>query len=63
MIITVDCNSDRIEMSKGSIQVEMQCKHPTNVIAILVELLTILDVNDVMLEKIDEDHRTTVEEW
>ena len=64
MIISVDCNSDTIKITKGNQTVEMPCKYPINTIKILVELLNLMDIEGgVILEKIDEDSKTIVEEW
>jgi hypothetical protein len=66
--ITVDCNSDTIEIfeNENNVRITMKCDHPVQVSEILDEIFNIVDNGlplDVQLEKIDEDNRISVGEW
>jgi formylmethanofuran dehydrogenase subunit C len=66
--ITVDCNSDTVEVFENtkSIRIQMKCNHPNQTLELLEEIFNLVDngeVLDVQLEKIDEDVRTSIGEW
>lgn len=60
MIITVDCNSDRLTINN---KMEFPCRYPNDTLRILSEIFNILNLNGIIIEKIDEDNRTIIEEW
>ncbi len=70
MIISVDCNNDRVTFSseKNEITYSTTTKEPERLVKILEELFSQLSedpslVIGVQLEKISEDHRTTIGDW
>ncbi len=65
--VTVDCNSDRIELDNGDgkpINISFKSLLDSrNIEAMLEELLNMLDHSGTKLVRIDEDTRRTIGEW
>lgn len=61
MKITFDHNSDTITLNdNGDYKIKGDMRKIQNLI---VEIMNELDPTDVLIEQIDEDVRSTVEEW
>lgn len=64
MIITVDCNNDKVYLDdRTPTIIEMKCKHTINTLYILDEIFNRLNIDGITLIKIDEDERSIVGEW
>ena len=61
--IEVDCNNDKVRIKSDGFSCEIPVKYPTQHVAVLEELLNILDVSGTELIKIDEDTSRTIGEW
>lgn len=64
MKIQINFDSDKVIITDNSVVgIEIKVTRPTEILAVLIELLNILDVKDVSLEKIDEGTIKIVDEW
>lgn len=64
MIITFDYNSDLVYIDND--EDSAASLHPRSMREsqdLLVEIFNKLNIKDITIEKIDEDVRTTIEEW
>lgn len=68
MTLTVDCNNDVLTIERDTSTMQLTLKRPNEVLNILFSVIdAVIAAKDsgqyVSLVKIDEDSRTTIEEW
>jgi hypothetical protein len=65
--ITIDYNNDKLIINSNGIPTTIAIKHPKEIQRIVYEIInavfTLVGDRNVRLIKIDEDTRTTIEEW
>lgn len=64
--ITIDYNNDELVIGGNEVEsiVKMKVKYPSETLKVIYEVINVIfKAKNVRLSKIDEDTRTTIEEW
>lgn len=66
IVITIDYNNDEVIIGGNEVEsiVKMKIKYPSETLKVIYEIINaVFKAKNVRLSKINEDTRTTIEEW